>query len=68
VLGPTVRTDAPAIAPVQLPSDAIHKNLPLNDLQRDYIALVAANRGVQPAALATEQDARHFLSRIVAKA
>ena len=67
VLGHALRTDAPVIGPVHLPAEAVQENLPLNDLQRDYVALVAANRGVRPAALATEQDARSFLAGIVAK-
>ncbi len=59
VLGNTLRTDAPDIGGVILPPSG-PANLPLNDLQRDYLELMAANRGLALPALRTEEDARAF--------
>ncbi len=59
VLSDTLRTDAPDISGVVLPPST-PENLPLNDLQHEYLELVAANRGIALPALATEDDARAF--------
>ena len=61
VLGNTVRKDIPKIAKVDL-STAKVENLPLNDLQRDYLALVAANRDIKLPHMETEEHARAFLT------
>jgi phospholipase C len=63
VLGDTIRKDVPRIAKVDL-SNAKAENLPLNDLQHDYLALVAANRGIELPRLETEDHARAFLATI----
>ncbi len=63
VLGNSVRKDVPKIAKVDL-SNAKVENLPLNDLQQDYLGLVAANRGIELPHLETEDDARAFLAAI----
>jgi hypothetical protein len=63
VLTDTIRTDIPTIPKVQLPADQ-PTNLPLNDLQRDYLGLIAANRGIELPHLETEDDARGFMAKI----
>jgi hypothetical protein len=63
VLTDTVRTDIPTIPKVQLPASQPN-NLPLNDLQQDYLGLIAANRGIELPHLETEDDARRFMARI----
>jgi len=66
ILRDTVRTDVPDIPKVELPDEKVD-DLPLNDLQQDYLALVAANRGVNLPALEKESDARTFLTNVIAK-
>jgi phospholipase C len=66
VLGDTVRTDVPEIPAVDLPASE-PANMPLNDLQQDYIALVAANRGVEVPHLETEEHGRAFLKSVASK-
>ena len=63
VLTDTVRTDIPTIPKVQLPA-VEPVNLPLNDLQQDYLGLIAANRGIDLPHLETEDDARGFMAKI----
>jgi phospholipase C len=63
VLTDTVRTDIPTIPKVQLPASQPN-NLPLNDLQQDYLGLIAANRGIELPHLETEDDARGFMAKI----
>ena len=63
VLTDTVRTDIPTIPKVQLPAPE-PANLPLNDLQQDYLGLIAANRGIELPHLETEDDARAFMAKI----
>jgi phospholipase C len=67
VLSGPFRSDTPTSIDLwKLPLTAMDGNLPLNDLQRDYVALVAANRGLEcPAAMSTEEDARTFLAKIL---
>ena len=36
----------------------------LNDLQQDYLGLIAANRGIELPHLETEDDARAFMAKI----
>jgi phospholipase C len=65
VLTDKVRTgdDLPTIEKVDL-SDAKPEVLPLNDLQQDYLALVAANRGIALPKMENEDHARAFLASI----
>ena len=53
VLGDSVRKDVPKIGKVDL-SNAKAENLPLNDLQQDYLSLVAANRSIALPHIETE--------------
>jgi phospholipase C len=66
VLGDSIRKDVPTIAKVDL-SNANVETLPLNDLQQDYLALVAANRGVELPHMETEDHARAFLATVANK-
>ena len=56
----------PVIAKVDLSTAKAQKNLPLNDLQQDYLGLVAANRGIKLPHLETEDHARAFLAHPIA--
>lgn len=62
-LGDTVRTDIPKIAKVDTSGLSV-ENLPLNDLQRDYLNLVAANRGIKLPHIETEDHARAFMATV----
>ena len=66
VLGNTLRprSEMPDIPYWTIPADAKSTNLPLNDLQRDYVALIAHSRGVACPPMRTEDDARRFLATL----
>jgi phospholipase C len=64
VLGNHLRTDSPVIAPVHVPSSVEKKDQPLNDLQLDYLAIVAANRNLELPPIQMESEGRAFLNTV----
>jgi phospholipase C len=64
VFGKNLRSDVPVIAPVDIPDEAMKTDLPLNDLQIDYLSLVATNRGITLPPLEIESHARSFLQSV----
>jgi hypothetical protein len=52
------------IAPVDVPSSTEKKVQPLNDLQLDYLAIVAANRNLELPPMQMESEGRAFLDTV----